>query len=265
MADESIFRQLQLLVESVHSVESSRKDLLSIVHLFQSMPYHDLAIKSLCIERQLDEATVRAHDVFFVSEDTVLIDIPEELRAEALGMVYKKYITMLGRMVYPVKDVKGQVMGFCGWDYSVSPKYLDSKNHGYKAKATTLFGMERLPEYYINNKKIFVLEGIVDSVYLRSKGYCAMSLLGSYMTPYVITILQRLGRRLVLIPDNDEAGNGLVRQAKWKLPLATIVQAKEGKDVDGCRKLSTEHERRLLSDLNKLSILPVGLEMFHVR
>lgn len=244
----------QLYVQE-YSIEDTRADLGKIVKYFQEQPYHEHAMK-LFIEdyRQLQLQVAYDADAFCVDEEIDISQFPEWMNIESLGFIKNRWCPMWGRCVFPVKDVKGQVMGFCGWDPFVDPKYLDSKNYGYKAKLTTLYGMEKLPEYYTSDKPVFVTEGLMCCLYLRSQGFQALATLGSHLTPYVISILSRFGNRLVMIPDNDETGDNYVRQVKYKLPRAICVQVAYGKDIEGCRKLDGhKYEEQLLRELKLLS------------
>lgn len=254
------------------SVEDTRKELMQIVDFFRSQPYHEDAMRIIAQEeRKLPKSIIDEAKVFFVSEDLVPADYPEWMRLPSYGFMTSygecKYF---GRLVYPVFDITGDVMGFCGWDKFAPdhglPKYLDSKNYGYKAKETTLYGMEHIAKYYNDNKPVFVTEGIVDSLWLRSEDFHAMASLGSYLTPYVLQILSRFGNRLVIIPDNDEAGNTFVRQCKYNLPKARVLQAKVGKDVDGMRKYDDGiYLQRVLTDLRNCTNPFARMDMFIVR
>lgn len=249
-----MFNEFELDIHE-YSIDDTREDLNRIVKYFQSMDYHEHAM-DVCIvnERQLPRHVADDADCFFITEDFTLALLPEWMKVDSLGMVRKNWITQIGRLVYPVKDVNGNVMGFCGWDPTVEPKYLDSKNYGYKAKATTLYGMEKLPEYYRSGKPVFVTEGIVCCLYLRSQGFQALAALGSHLTPYVIQILRRFGVNLIMVPDNDEAGNSFIKQIKRELKLATIIQVRYGKDIDGCRKIENHvYEEQLLKELSSLT------------
>lgn len=248
------FDEFELYVNE-YSVEEVREDLANIVRFFQAQDYHEHAMK-LFIEqfRELPIEVAKTSDAFCVDEDMPISQFPEWMLQEPLGFVKKNWVPMWGRCVFPVKDVYGNVMGFCGWDPFVEPKYLDSKNYGYKAKATTLYGMEMLPEYYVSNKPVFVTEGLMCTLYLRSQGFQAMASLGSYLTPYVVRILSRFGNRLVMVPDFDDTGDKYVSQIKRQLPKAMIVQCTKGKDIEGLRKLEGhEYEEQLLKELTSLN------------
>ena len=267
-------REMQLLAEVEYSVEDTRRDLRRVTELFKSQPYHEEAMRVIAQEtRKYTAEIINESEMFFVDEDFPLDGIPEELQAESLGFVRGKRMLYAGRLVYPVKDVKGQIMGFCGWDKFDRPKYLDSKNHGYKAKETTFYGMEKLSDYYRSSEPVYVTEGIVCCLYLRSKGLQAIALLGSGTTKYVSIILKRLEKRLVFIPDNDiigkpleeisdarPAGEHFVRQVKRQFPLAVVVQSRLAKDVDDTRLLENgKYEQLFLDELKRVGKCPYSL------
>lgn len=242
------------LYVSEYSVEDVREDLGNIVRYFQSMDYHDHAVKLFMTDyRQLPREVSDEADLFCVDEEIPISAFPEWMKQEALGFIRGNSCVYWGRCVFPVKDVNGQVMGFVGWDPFDDPKYLDSRNYGYKAKLTTLYGMEKLPEYYKSGKPVFVTEGLMCCLYLRWKGFQALASLGSWLTPYVLKILSRFGFNLIMVPDNDETGDMYIKQIKRKLPKARIVQVAYGKDIEGCRKLDDhKYEEQLLSELNAI-------------
>ena len=253
------FDEFDLYVDD-YDIEDTREDLDRIVKYFQSMEYYDLACDLHFPKwRDLPLEVAKISDCFFVDEDTDPESLPDWMKSAPLGFVKGKSIPMWGRMCFPVKDVHGHTMGFVGWDPTVdkedkAPKYLDSKNYGYKAKSTTMYGMEKLPEYYASTKPVFVTEGLMCTNYLRLNGFQSLSTLGSYLTPYVIQILKRFGSRLVMVPDNDETGDKFAKQCRTKLPGSIIVQCKYGKDIEGCRKVEDhKYEKELLKDLENCS------------
>lgn len=264
-------RELQKLTNAEFSVERSRKLMMDIVNFYKSKDYYNEAIDIIVLkERGLTRDIAEKMNVFFVDDDETIDNLPEELRSESLGFVRGRHIVFSGRLVYPVMDVKGQVMGFCGWDKFEQPKYLDSKNNGYKAKETTLYGMEELPLYYKNKEPIYFVEGIVCCLYLRSQGFQALAYLGSNISKYIIEIMKRVEDRAIAIPDNDvinktaedistnkPAGEHLVKIIKSKLPKARIIQSRIAKDVDDTRLYENhKYEQRFLSELRQVAVCP---------
>lgn len=263
-------KELQMLAEAEFSIEATRQDLNRLVSYFLLAEYRDYAVMEAFVkERQLPMTIADQQKVFFVDPDIQISNLPEDLREESFGFVRNKHILFAGRLVYPVMDVKGDTMGFCGWDKFEKPKYLDSMNYGYKAKQNTCYGMERLPEYYVSGKPVYVVEGIVCCLYLRSQGFQALALLGSSITKYMRIVLSRFGRNVIIIPDNDAfgksieeldsnlAGEHFVQQAKILLPKATVVQSMVAKDVDDTRKINEHaYEDEFLNELRQVAICP---------
>lgn len=249
----------------VVSINSQRELMTNMVKYFTSLPENDGPIEWLSEERHIPLEVLKEHDVFFIDEDVLQIEIPEEYRDETLGLCRWHYIVYSGRIVYPVKSPKGLVMGLCGWTKDDGEvKYLDSKNFGYKAKYNSMYGMEKLYEYYTSKKPVVLVEGIVDCLLLRSFGIQAFALLGSLLTTYVITILSRFKDRLVVIPDNDNykgiaedktAGENFVKQVFYKLSEARVYQTTSAKDLDDVIRLSEEKKIELINDLNNIDNL----------
>lgn len=263
-------REMQELAEAEFTVADTRKDLNRLVEYFMAREDQVESVEVAFVkERQLSWDIAREHKIFFVDDELEKIDLPEEFCEESFGFVRGSHLVFSGRLVYPVMDVKGDVMGFCGWDKFEKPKYLDSKTYGYTAKQTTFYGMEKLPEYYRSGKPIYVVEGIVCCLYLRSIGLQAIATLGSSISGYVLEILKRVENRLIFIPDNDVigknneelatslAGEHYVRQVKRLLPRATVIQSIVAKDIDDTRKVEDhKYEGLLKEDLLKVAQCP---------
>lgn len=232
------FKDLQMLAGSTTEIKESRKVLNELVAFCKALPYQEEQTQFFANLRKVKPETLKSLDGFFITEETPVSWIPEKFHHDSYGFVEGSRLIYSGRFVYPIKDIDGDVAGFTGYDKFEEPKYLDSKNYGYKAKQTMLYGMESI----YDEDYIVVVEGPACRVYLKEVGINAASLLGSYMSPYVIEILKRFGRRCIIIPDADDAGNKLVAQCKRSLPCAQVLQSKIAKDVDDSRLVAGDTE-----------------------
>ena len=138
-------------------------------------------------------------------------------------------------------------MGFCGYDKFSEAKYLDSLNYGYRAKSYSLWGMEKLPEYYRSDEPVYFVEGIVCALYLRQEGLQALATLGSIISPYVTEIIRRFGSRAIMVNDSDEAGTKCKRTMIHRIPRLRCVQSRIAKDVDDSRLV----DDRFVEELRK--------------
>jgi len=250
MSDTNYFAQLQMLsIVSNDSVAEARLKMDRIAEIFQSRPEQQEWIEAFAYLRKgFPVEALKAAGAFAVNYYDTPSILPEELQHDSLGFVSGDHLVYRGRFVYPVKDIQGHVAGWCGYDPYELPKYLDSVNYGYRAKDAIFYGMECLPDYYRSTRPVFVVEGIVCCLWLRSQGFQALASLGSYLTPYMIEVLKRFGRRCIVIPDADEAGTKYRQQVTRSLPLARCLQSCVAKDIDDSRKVFPD----LAAELHKL-------------
>lgn len=236
--------------------KSTYDKLREIVDWFRGQEYHN-HMMHLYLEdfRKLPISIADELEAFAVPDESeISIDnYPSWMHEYSLGFIRNNHLVMGGRCVFPVKNSIGQVVGFLGWDPFATPKYLDSKNDGYKAKNTMFFGMEKIHDYYTSDKPVFITEGSMCTAYLRANGFQALASLGSHLTKYQIQILKRFGRRCIVVVDNDQAGFDFAKQVKYTLPLAQVVLCEYGKDIEGCRKEEDfKYEQDLLHDLRNV-------------
>lgn len=237
MVDNNYFSMLQMQsIMNDNTIAESRKKLDRIKEIYLSRPEQKDWINAFAkLRKDFPVQALIDAEAFAVEVNDTPSILPEELRHDSLGFVSFNRMVFGGRFVYPVKDTKGHVAGWCGYDAFCAPKYLDSHNYGYKAKSGLFYGSEKLEEYYRSDRTVFIVEGIVCCLWLRSHGFQSLSSLGSYLTPYMITVLKRFGSRCVVIPDSDRAGTSYRLQVERCLPRARCLQSCVAKDVDDSR------------------------------
>ena len=230
-------KELELLSMEFETVEEARLVLDEFVEYMRSLEgQHEDIIPFVAGMRKLKPETLESLKGFMLNPEDAH-KIPYKYREYAYGIFSTQvHCLFSGRFMFPVFDVYEHVAGFVGWDVEGNPKYLDSLNLGYKAKASGFFGMQFLKQYY-ENKKVVVVEGPVCMMYLYENGVPVMSSLGSHLTPYMITMLKRFEDGCLVIPDGhgDEAGASYRKQVERMLPLARCVQPKKAKDIDDTR------------------------------
>jgi len=258
----NIFGELQSESNKMfNTVVENRQRMNRIVEIFQGLPTHaTMQLYFSRLREGIRVETLEAADAFMVDPGYPMDIMPEELRHDSLGFCNAYGYVYAGRYVYPVKDSHGDVAGWCGYDKFITPKYLDSVNYGYKAKQGLLWGMELISLYYRSNLPVFITEGIVCAMWLRQEGFQALSLLGSYISPYIAEILRRFGKRCIIVPDSDAAGNKLMIQAKMLLPEAIVIQSRVAKDIDDSQKLCP----KLADDLRSF-YKPFGRSQYFTR
>jgi DNA primase len=114
--------------------------------------------------------------------------------------------------------------------------------------------MQFLPKYY--DEYVIITEGVMCMIWLLSKGFNAMSSLGSHLTEYVAEILKRFGDKVIIIADADEAGNKYINQVKRDLPKARVFQSKVAKDIDDSRQVVPDLETDIRNIVTKRFYIP---------
>ena len=104
---------------------------------------------------------------------------------------------------------------------SFGPKYLFLRNI-----PKPLYGLERIQ----NSPDVFVVEGLIDYLILWGWGYPTVALLGNRIPRRHAEALR--GRRVYLVPDRDDGGRELWREARRLFPeMRTVVMPEGIKDV----------------------------------
>lgn len=238
----NIFAELQMQsAHQMNTIVDTRKKMNKLLQCFLSQPdreeWCDVFAKDV---RNLETQTMLDCDSFMIQPDSDFSFVPPELMEDTYGLFHGPYCLYAGRYVYPVKDVKGDVMGWCGYDKYSDVKYMDSLNYGYKAKNATVWGMEKMNEYYRSGRQVFFTEGIVCTLYARQCGEQSLATLGSSLTPYVAEIINRFGDKARILTDSDEAGNKFRKIANRMCPKARVIQSKIAKDLDDSKKVNPQ-------------------------
>lgn len=174
-------------------------------------------------------------------EAGMLIDLPEE---------DKTYDRFRERVIFPIKDIRGRVVGFGGRIIGDGkPKYLNSPETPVFHKGRELYGLYEARKSSRQLERIIVVEGYMDVVALSQHGIGnAVATLGTSTSKDHLERLYRMVSEVVFCFDGDNAG----RKAAWKaleeaLPLlrdgriARFLFLPDGEDPDSLiRKHASE-------------------------
>ena len=178
------------------------------------------------------------------------------------------YDTFRGRLMFPVIDVRGNVIGFSGRIIGDGePKYMNSPETIVFSKSHNLFAMNLAKKS--KNGYILLSEGNIDVVSLHQAGFdSAVASLGTSLTPEQARLISRYTGEVIIAYDNDGAGQkasqraiGILEKLDLKVRVLQIPGAKDPdefikeKGADAFKNLleSTENhvEYRLQSVMRK--------------
>lgn len=146
------------------------------------------------------------------------------------------YDTFRGRVVFPIIDVRGNVLGFSGRTLiDDKAKYLNSPETMIFNKGRHLFGMNLAKK---SKLRYFVLvEGNMDVCSLHQAGIdSAVASLGTSLTDEQARLISRYKKELIIAYDMDSAGRAAAERAMGllqKLELEVkILELGDAKDPD---------------------------------
>ncbi len=173
-----------------------------------------------------------------------------DLVGEKNGRIYDRF---RNRLMFPIIDVRGNVIGFGGRVLDDSkPKYLNSNETLIFNKRKNLFGLNFAKK--TKQPYMILVEGNIDVVTLHQYGFDnAVASLGTSLTEEQVTLLSKYTEQVVLTYDGDEAGQRAAQRAIPMLEKAGIqvkvLQMKEAKDPDEfLHKFGPDKFRLLLED-----------------
>ncbi|HEX7021759.1 MAG TPA: DNA primase, partial [Trueperaceae bacterium] len=149
----------------------------------------------------------------------------------------RRYDRFRNRIIFPIKDSLGRVVGFSGRVLDDSlPKYLNSPETEIFKKAQLLYGLDRAKTPIRESGECIVVEGYMDVIALHQTGFTnSVAALGATLTREQAEELSRLDvQRLYLAFDADEAGQRAVlsglEQSVGRHFLVRAVRVPHGKD-----------------------------------
>ena len=197
---------------------------------------------------------------------TALVDVlrkkgytDEELKESGLVTVSKKdgslFDRFRDRLMFPIIDVRGNVIGFGGRIMKDDPnaaKYLNSPETAIFNKRKNLFALNIAKKSKLDY--IILVEGYMDAIALHQYGFdCAVASLGTALTEDGATLLSKYTEQVVLIFDGDTAGQNATQRA---IPIlektglqVKVLQMKDAKDPDEfLKKFGADRFKLLLEE-----------------
>lgn len=172
------------------------------------------------------------------------------LVSERNGRIYDRF---RNRLMFPIIDVRGNVIGFGGRVMDDStPKYLNSPETLIFNKRKNLFGLNVAKKSKL--EYLILVEGYMDAVSLHQYGFdCAVASLGTSLTEEHAVLLSRYTEQVVLIYDGDQAGQNATKRAIPMLEKVglqvKVLQMKDAKDPDEyLKKFGADRFRMLLEE-----------------
>jgi DNA primase len=208
--------------------------------------------REYCKRRGIDAATIERFGIGLAPDSRnalkkALASLGEDRLIET-GMLIKpdeggkdSYDRFRGRLMFPVRDARGRVIGFGGRILGEGePKYLNSPDTPLFDKGRTLYNIDRAGPASRKAGRLVVVEGYMDVIALDRAGIAeVVAPNGTAVTEAQLERMWRLDTAPILCFDGDSAGRkAAIRAALRALPLLApdktlrFVELSAGQDPD---------------------------------
>ena len=189
----------------------------------------------------------------FSPEELITKGFNEELLRE-LDIGYDK---KLSRITFPIRNIDGILIGIMGrLKQVIHGKYKAYLHYDLRDMVPKTYTFKKGDHLWNANnvdrncrEPLVLVEGFKAAIWIMQTGFEAVAMMGSKLTDAQSKHLIRLGRPIIFIPDNDNAGiKNLVKNTykiKSKLKVFTILYPKDTKQPDD---INTAVLNNLLND-----------------
>ena len=237
------------------SKSAKKKDLLYRVNVeaakfFFSNLMNNQNAKEYFLNRGIKEETIKKFGLGFANDswNSLMFYIRKkginDVLLEEAGLISvnkekgRKYDRFRNRVMFPVFDYQGKVIGFGGRVLDDSkPKYLNSPETLVFQKGTNLYGLNFALKHNMSERYFVIVEGYMDLISLHQYGITnVVASLGTALTINQARLLKRYADKVIISYDADMAGQmatlrglEILRTAGFDVRVLNIPQ---GKDPD---------------------------------
>ena len=237
------------------SKSAKKKDLLYRVNVeaakfFFSNLMNNQNAKEYFLNRGIKEETIKKFGLGFANDswNSLMFYLRKkginDVLLEEAGLISvnkekgRKYDRFRNRVLFPVFDYQGNVIGFGGRVLDDSkPKYLNSPETLVFQKGTNLYGLNFALKHNMSERYFVIVEGYMDLISLHQYGITnVVASLGTALTINQARLLKRYADKVIISYDADMAGQmatlrglEILRTAGFDVRVLNIPQ---GKDPD---------------------------------
>ena len=147
----------------------------------------------------------------------------------AIGEDGKYYARLTNRIIFPIYNQAGSIIGFGGRTLGNHPaKYINSPQTKLFDKSRVFYGYHLAKNEIYNRGEIIITEGYLDVIMLHQAGFTnAVATLGTALTSHHLPLIKKTNAKVILAYDGDKAGIN----AAFKASLMLSQSGYEGRVI----------------------------------
>lgn len=207
-----------------------------------------LEAKEYLTSRKMTDEIINTFEIGYAPNNNVLLKAFEKMDFNRVSMfesgliieASKGYDRFINRIMFPLHDVSGRVVGFSGRIYQPTQneaKYMNSPESDIFIKGEMLYNYHRVIEETRQAGFVIITEGFMDVIAFYKAGIKnAVAIMGTALTKGHIKLLKRLSKTVYLCLDGDQAGkNATIKciDVLWQEDFTIkVVNLPDGLDPD---------------------------------
>lgn len=218
-------------------------------HVLTSLPYGEKALAYLR-KRGLSEQTIVEYQIGYAPDSWDFLTNRLKKRGFSLPLMVEAgllarsengqriYDRFRGRIMFPIHDTQGEVIGFGGRSLDGSqPKYLNTPETPLFSKSHVVFNLHRSRTAIRKRKQAILFEGYVDVIAAWQAGVQqGVATLGTALTEQQARMIRRNADQVIVCYDGDAAGQEAAEKAVALLQEAgcsvRVAMLPQGVDPD---------------------------------
>lgn len=200
-----------------------------------------------------------------------LVNYPDYEEGKPID-IHKIYDKFFGRIIFPIADLSGKIIGFGGRTLSEDKniaKYINSPQTAVYDKSKTLYGIHLAKKAIMQQDLCFLVEGNVDVISLHKAGIeNVVASSGTALTHEQVKLIHRFTNSVVVLYDGDAAGlKAGIRAIDMLLEeglQVKIVLFPEGEDPDSFVNKHTQDEVKEYLKKNEKDFIQFKKEWYHI-
>ena len=204
--------------------------------------------KKYLLNRKIDEDVIKNFNIGLSLSDSELCNALKAkgfkdddivLSGVAVQNGNNVYDIYKNRIMFPLYDLEGNVVGFSGRIYNQKSesKYINTKETEIFKKGELLYNYHIAKKEARKEKNIIVVEGFMDVIRLSTIGIVnVVASMGTAVTKYQLNLIQKLAPNITLMFDGDKAGekatNAFIELANGNDSNIKVVRLEDNLDPD---------------------------------
>jgi len=214
-----------------------------------------------------EKALKEGYNIDYLVKSGLTIRVESERNPEEKTKVYDRFA---GRVMFPIHNITGRVIGFGGraLKKEVKAKYVNSPESEIYHKSNVLYGMNVARKAISNEDNCFLVEGYMDVISMHIIGIeNVVASSGTSLTVEQIRLIKRYTNNITIMYDGDPAGikasfRGIDMILEEGLNVR-VVLFPEGDDPDSYSRKHSESEVKTFINENKTDFIRFKTQLLY--